>query len=339
MEIDSVRALKKEVNARILRPLVRAAEQGGRHGIAARSLLATTPYEPGIALGVAAGRSPRDFRLAVRVQRRSLAPGNMSELAAGLDQLCSDEYDLRVVGSIHKRAPRPWQRKAQRPLLIGSSVGHIDITAGTIGAIALHQPSGKLVLLSNSHVLADEGRASPGDGILQPGTADGGLDPENLVAKLLMDVPLRRDRANVVDAAIATIGRRFDADPTTLRGLGILRGLRDEPVLPGLIVAKVGRTSGRTNGRVTAIELDDVVVDFEIGQLRFERQIEIEGIGDRAFSAPGDSGSLIVDERGGACGLLFAGSDVGGKNGLGLTFANDLQSVFRRLRLALVAGD
>lgn len=60
---------------------------------------------------------------------------------------------------------------------------------------------------------------------------------------------------------------------------------------------------------MTAFELDNVVVDYDLGNLRFDNQVEIEGTGSGPFSDGGDSGSLIVsaDKRGVA--LLFAGGD------------------------------
>jgi hypothetical protein len=91
-----------------------------------------------------------------------------------------------------------------------------------------------------------------------------------------------------------------------------------------------------TRGRVTAFELDNVVVGYDLGNLRFDNQIEIEGAGDEAFSAGGDSGSLIVvaDSRE-AIALLFAGGDVGGSNGKGLTYANPLRTVLDKLKIDL----
>src|SRR5215213_6071924 len=103
----------------------------------------------------------------------------------------------------------------------------------------------------------------------------------------------------------------------------------------GAGVAKIGRTTGLTRGRVTAFELDNVVVRFDIGNVRFDDQIEIEGAEEDAFSDGGDSGSLIVaaDKRGIA--LLFAGSDQGGTNDKGLTYANPLRAVLDALKVDL----
>ena len=103
----------------------------------------------------------------------------------------------------------------------------------------------------------------------------------------------------------------------------------------GTRVAKLGRTTGLTRGRVTAFELDNVTVEFDIGLLRFDNQIEIEGDGEGPFSDGGDSGSLIVGEDRRGVGLLFAGTDQGGANGQGLTYANPLHSVLDALEIEL----
>jgi len=101
-------------------------------------------------------------------------------------------------------------------------------------------------------------------------------------------------------------------------------------------VSKVGRTTGLTHGRVTAIELDNVVVGYDIGNLRFDGQIEIEGAGEGAFSQGGDSGSLIVNAERKAVALLFAGGDQGGSNGRGLTYGNPIDKVFDSLEVDLL---
>ena len=76
--------------------------------------------------------------------------------------------------------------------------------------------------------------------------------------------------------------------------MGKLKGIGDVFVEEGTAVIKIGRTTGRTAGLVTALELDNVTVRFDIGVLRFDNQIEIEGEDDGPFSDGGDSGSLIV---------------------------------------------
>ena len=99
---------------------------------------------------------------------------------------------------------------------------------------------------------------------------------------------------------------------------------------------KIGRTTGATAGRVTAFDVDNVIVNYDRGNLRFDNQIEIEGAGRTAFSDGGDSGSLIVNARMEAAALLFAGGDSGGSNGLGLTYANPIRDVLKALKAALL---
>ena len=98
---------------------------------------------------------------------------------------------------------------------------------------------------------------------------------------------------------------------------------------------KVGRTTGVRHGRVTAFELDGVQVEYEIGVISFDNQVEIEGAGTRSFSDAGDSGSLIVDDQRLASALLFAGGDHGGSNGKGLTYANPIDAVLKALKVRL----
>lgn len=233
----------------------------------------------------------------------------------------------------------PWYQANTRPLLIGASVGHVDVTAGTIGGFV--RRGNATFLLSNNHVLANENRASRGDWVLQRAPFDGGRQPSERVARLRFWITLRPSGTNVVDAALAAIEPRIGTDLSRLRGLvdgadRALAGLGPEFVDPGESVRKIGRTTGPTEGRVTAFDLDNLIVNYDMGNLRFDNQLEIEGAGAQAFSDGGDSGSLIVNASLDAVALLFAGSDAGGSNGLGLTYANPIHRVLRDLRSTLL---
>jgi hypothetical protein len=286
-----------------------------------------------MALGVGAGEPGQDgYRLAVRVQARRLQ--NDYALLGRLQQLAKGEVDVRYIGQVTPRAAN-WQRDRHRPLRIGASVAHLEITAGTTGAFPTHLRSGQTLLLSNAHVLAREGLAEVGDAVLQPGPLDGGGDTER-IGPLSAWAPLSPTAPNLVDAAVCELDDGVEADRSTLREHGRLRGLRGAAADVTDEVFKIGRTTGLTRGRVTAIELDDVVVNMaELGSIGFNSQIEIEGVGSVAFSEGGDSGSLIVDRDGFGLGLLFAGSDHGGSNNRGLTYANDLGLVLQALELRL----
>src|SRR6476646_597373 len=67
------------------------------------------------------------------------------------------------------------------------------------------------------------------------------------------------------------------ADVHQLKGIGSLAGQRSSELQIGDVVHKVGRTTGVRHGRVTAFELDGVEVEYDIGVISFDNQIEIEG--------------------------------------------------------------
>jgi hypothetical protein len=90
-----------------------------------------------------------------------------------------------------------------------------------------------------------------------------------------------------------------------------------------MIVKKTGRTTNFTTGRVTAINAT-VNVNYGGGKVaRFCRQILTTDM-----SAPGDSGSLVLDEYNNPVGLLFAGSSV-------VTVLNPINLVQALLRIRL----
>ena len=196
---------------------------------------------------------------------------------------------------------------------------------------------GQVRALSNNHVLADEDRGKKGDAILQPGAYDGGRAPQDRIGTLDQAVKLKPRGVNRVDAALCAVAGSVAYDPRTLRGVGTLAGLAKAPVEETDTVEKLGRTTGHTRGRVTAFELDNVVVGYDIGNLRFDDQIEVESDGPGSFSQGGDSGSLVfASEDRGAFGLLFAGSDQGGTNGMGLTYVNLFATVLSQLKADLL---
>ena len=63
----------------------------------------------------------------------------------------------------------------------------------------------------------------------------------------------------------------------------------------------------RFEDELTPIFFDNVMVRLNIGNLCFDNLIEVEGAGEEAFSAGGDSGSLIVGKRPSGRGAAFPG--------------------------------
>ncbi|SEF00641.1 hypothetical protein [Ruania alba] len=309
-------------------------------GIAAEALAATEPRiagarPGGLALGLTVrGETAEgpDYAIAVRYLDEEPCRRALDSLRAE----AAADLDIRHTGWIHALstpAPTPpdLQRRI-RPLRPGLSIAHEDVSAGTLGAFVT-DVDGSLFALSNWHVLAGSPRAESGDAVLQPGPADGGEQADR-VGTLDMTVPLAPGQVATVDAALARL------DETTVDSTYPVGPVESATsAVGGERVGKIGRTTAVTAGRVSAIELDEVVVDYgpEMGRLRFDDQIEIEGT-DGAFSAGGDSGSLIYTEDGVALGLLFAGSETGGPGGTGLTYVNPIELVLDALGVQLANG-
>jgi len=205
-----------------------------------------------------------------------------------------------------------------RPVQGGYSIGHMDITAGTIATCVydlLPQGIGipkKYYILSNNHVLANKNNARPGDPIVQPGPIDGGCCPFDTIANLSRFIPIdfepfvpRYLHDNIVDAAIAQ-GQLHNLD-RAISWMGYVGGwLPQEKVKVGMIVQKTGRTTGFTRGRILATNTT-VDVSYSGGKTaRFKDQIV-----NTAMTSGGDSGSLLVtliDHIPFAVGLHFASS-------------------------------
>ncbi|HVQ38948.1 MAG TPA: hypothetical protein VMS31_15525 [Pyrinomonadaceae bacterium] len=275
----------------------------------------------------------KQHQLAIRLQRRSMEDHPM---LAKIRKQAKGEVDIKYVGKILKLETAAQLQKRRRPLVIGCSIGHFKITAGTLGCFVRDRTTGETLILSNNHVLANENNAAAGDAIIQPGDVDGGKKSTDTIGALRSFVRLKKTGTNFVDCAVASIKNGIKFNQQKLGTFGKLAGLGLEVVVDGTEVRKVGRTTGQTKGRVTAFELDNVVVEYDIGNIKFDDQIEIEGAGSKSFSDGGDSGSLIIDKDRGAVALLFAGGDQGGSNNKGLTYGNPIRAVLDALKVDLL---
>jgi len=228
-----------------------------------------------------------------------------------------------------------------RPAQGGYSVGHKNITAGTIAtcvydilpggtvsppAHGLGIPS-KYYILSNNHVLANSNNASIGDAVLQPGPFDGGADPADRIATLTRYVSITfnpptplANHNNLVDAAIAE-GEFHDIDRAIYWNCCVRGWRRKSNVTVGTLVKKTGRTTNFATGRITAINAT-IDVNYGGGKIaRLKDQIVTTNM-----SAGGDSGSLVLTLDNVALGLLFAGSS-------NAMIANQIENVRSLLRV------
>lgn len=230
-------------------------------------------------------------------------------------------------------------RARHRPAPGGCSVGHINVTAGTLGsrAIGTSAPwNNRHLVLSNNHVLANSNAGRVNDSIIQPGAFDGGRHPADQIAVLARWVPINFGGAcNFVDCAVGWAWHeRIRGEQMYMSGGSVAfyrTGTTPVAASLGMIVGKSGRTTGLTQGRVTAIGVS-VNVNFGGGRVAcFRDQIAIQSVNANPFSAHGDSGSLIWRWASGVqpVGLLFAG-------GGGTTFANVIGRVLSALAIRLL---
>ena len=246
-----------------------------------------------------------------------------------------------------------------RPAQPGISIGHRDVTAGTFGAVVKDNATGEQLILSNNHVLANatngrDGRSAIGDPILQPGKYDHGTLETDVIGELLRFVPinsmvndvqcpiaqgfargitallnlivgdysvrLQREgwEENIVDCAVAK-PLKSATIATSILELGEISGFSEAAI--GKTVRKSGRTSGLTEGKVSAT---DVTINVNMGNG------SVALFGDQVMtdmpSKPGDSGSIVLNEENQAVGLLFAGSD-------NLTLFNKFSNIMKLLEV------
>ncbi len=225
----------------------------------------------------------------------------------------------------------------ERPVPIGVSTGHPNITAGTIGARVTDGTD--VYALSNNHVYALSNNATIGNVVLQPGVFDGGSNPADVIGTLSDFEQILFDGSdNFIDAAIALSSTSELSNATPPDGDGIPNSATTGPTLNAK-VRKYGRTTGLTKAMVFAVNATVNVcyaADAELNCTHlaiFRNQIAVMGEG---FSRGGDSGSLVSQEVGKGknktlkpIGLLFAG------NGAQFTFINPIDRVLARFGVTI----
>ena len=256
--------------------------------------------------------------------------------AAGDEELDVTPITVVTTGLIEAYA----HRFHARPAPCGVSVGHFNITAGTIGALARGRSGdrrNRLLLLSNNHVLADVNAGPLGADIIQPGKYDGGVNPRDRIGRLEQYVPINfaAGSANYVDCATAWVSSSLVRKEFVYLVSGQPQYFRvntqTTQAQVGMIVGKSGRTTQLTQGRITAVGVT-VNVNFGGGRVgTFRDQFSVVSTTAGAnFSQGGDSGSLIWtwNPSRNPVGLLFAG-------GGAVTFANRIDRVKQALDIDL----
>ena len=308
----------------------------------------------GVGYKVTAGKRTATLSIicSVREKQAAGALAQSDRIPSTMDGIATDVIQTGVL--------RAWQSHTsrQRPAPGGISIGHKDITAGTLGCLV--KKNGQRVILSNNHVLANSNAARPGDAILQPGPIDGGRFPQDHIADLQEFVPLifsgssaappsdcsigrgsaallnsvaalLRSRTrlqavrpqagtNLVDCAIARVLNNADVSNELLE-IGAITGQAIGDL--DMAIKKSGRTTGFTQGIITQV---DVTSDVQYGPGQVARFTDQLMAGN--MSQGGDSGSVVLNGDNRLVGLLFAGGD-------NTTIINRIEHVFSALGVNL----
>ena len=285
----------------------------------------------GVGWKIIKGTYTKDLSIVLLVTRK-LQPHQLSRDEMILKETAEGiKTDVLETGIIY--APPPGlisvtayynRRSRLRPAPGGCSIGHFNVTAGTLGCLV---KKGELYyILSNNHVLANENVAHTGDPILQPGKYDGGTYPSDQIATLTpYFVPISFNRGmNKVDAALAWPGYPYSHVVThDILGIGVPTGFVSGRL--GDKVVKSGRTTGITRSYIMITDAT-IRVHYSGGKTAiFENQLIT-----RKMSKGGDSGSVVLVDDGTrrVCGLLFAGSDI-------ITVINRIEDVAGALNITL----
>ena len=323
---------------------IRAVLKGGMPKLHSQANVIAT----GIGYKVSGGKRTPAISIVCSVTRK-LTVAQLSardRVPSTIDGIPTDVVETGRIRALQSRTGR------HRPAPGGVSIGHRDITAGTLGCLV--KKNGEIFILSNNHVLANSNAAAKGDPILQPGPIDGGKLPNDHIADLHDFVPINFSQPeppsecpfargviallnnvcriissktryqivniqaleNLVDAAIARPLRPSDVTDEILE-IGKIQGSAAADL--GTAVKKSGRTTGLTTGEILQV---DVTADVQYGAGKIAR------FTDQLLAGPmsqgGDSGSAVLDKNNRLVGLLFAGSD-------STTIINRIEHVFSAL--------
>lgn len=282
-----------------------------------------------LAVGIAPGSSSNAYKLAIRA-----APGMEALTEQVVRRLTpATRRDLDLVEGIEF---------LPRRLSAGVSVGHFKITAGTLGGFV--RDGRGTYILSNNHVLAANDVCQRGDDIWWPGPADikASHSPYRVIAKLARWLPLNSSSVDNCDAAIAALEPQYldKLRPRWYRGIGELNPKPVRNRFATKRVVKLGRTSGRTRGIVSAFELDGVQIDVGTRTkprlIIYNDQLEfVHRFRTVAFSQGGDSGSFILDAKSRRpLALLHAGGV--DQAGIDRTIGHFMGDVLQRLGVRIV---
>lgn len=189
-----------------------------------------------------------------------------------------------------------------RPLRIGSSVGGITRSGGTLGAFVADGGTKYLVMAMHLTASSDFRVGAP---ILQPSAAEGGSWPDDEIGTVAKLLPLDDGSPASHLIALVRLIDKVDVDPA-LPDAGVLAGIRSiDGSLLGEKVRRYGYREGQSEGVIEGFNATmklqspaDSTKTIMVGDFLLSSRI----------STGGDAGALVVDSRNRAVGLIIAGN-------------------------------
>lgn len=262
----------------------------------------------GIAERITQGKKLKDLALKIYVERK--LPLNQLDAPiptqVNLPGMKEPVYtDVHEIGKVELEA----NTARHRPAMPGCGLGHFEVLAGTFGCLVRKKGKPELYILSNSHVLANEGFCKAGDVILQFAKFDGGAQPADVLCELAEWVPFTFSDDgfdNLVDAAIAKVLQPAEVT-SAVNLIGVPKGI-STVVRRGMKVKKCGRTTDLTTGEITDVDYR-LPMTYKTADGQGTGRV---GLRDQVlctrYTAGGDSGAAVFNMNDEIVGLHFAGS-------------------------------
>ncbi|MDO5978357.1 hypothetical protein [Flavivirga spongiicola] len=276
---------------------------------------------------VKGGVKSNELAIIVFVKNKHEVPSKL-EIPKTIQGIKTDVWEGDFSAYVHTQKANPQTIKEvlvdpiANPIIGGVSVGPFDRDIyGTLGLV-LDTDFGIKMLISSTHVLASGPHTKQGDPMSQPALPLGGHYPESLAGSYYMGFI---GQPHNIDASLATIPIR-NAESKTIQGLGNTRG--HDVTFPGDDVAKYGRTTQFTSGKVVSDTFTCVINYQNFGPMTYYNQLRIQSNNPyNPFSQPGDSGSMIVNEDMEVVGMLMGGGQ--SNSGQYHTIANPIGDIIR----------
>ena len=287
-----------------------------------------------------AGQTTDELAICLWFTRKQRHIASQMRVPLRIDGIRTDVRQGKVVSTADyylKLDPLP-----RRPLTVGCAIGcylegKYSGGEGSLGCFVRDTSSGKIMILSNYHVLMKEGFFDAGV-VLQPPQKWGG-DSSKPVARYV-----RGALGGDMDAAVAALEPDVKWQNVTADGLQ-LRG-RGGPCKIDDTVKKHGPATGLTSGIVTSLSAAFNRTDW--GKVPMRNLIRVApmlplklrspgALGNKkyVFQYSGDSGSALLDRNDRIVGLMHSAVLDPDNEDFGCGFASPIDAVLSRLRVEL----